>query len=152
MVIFIGITEIIVWCIFQNSYHMETLQIIYNFFSSAAVIVSNVAYIFMHNHKKQKDILSSLSLYHHDLVMLCVNLSFIADNILISFLAFSNLVLLSNLHTKSKILTFQIQMEDQIRSPEGGQGCLIENYLKKAGPYLKWLSIYRRENKNFSIL
>ena len=88
MVIFIGITEIIVWCIFQNSYHMETLQIIYNFFSSAAVIVSNVAYIFMHNHKKQKDILSSLSLYHHDLVMLCVNLSFIADNILISFLAF----------------------------------------------------------------
>ena len=47
-----------------------------------------MAYIFMHNHKKQKDILSSLSLYHHDLVMLCVNLSFIADNILISFLAF----------------------------------------------------------------
>ena len=39
MVIFIGITEIIVWCIFQNSYHMETLQIICNFFSNAAVIV-----------------------------------------------------------------------------------------------------------------
>ena len=44
---------------------------------------------------------------------------------------------MSNLHATSKILTFQIHMEDQIRSPEEGQGCLIENYLNKAGIYLK---------------
>ena len=47
MSVFLGITEIIFWRIFQNSYYMESLQMIYRFYSSPLVIFLNMAYIFM---------------------------------------------------------------------------------------------------------
>ena len=47
MSVFLSIVEIIFWWIFQNSYYMESLQIIDKFCSSPLVIFLNMAYIFM---------------------------------------------------------------------------------------------------------
>ena len=44
---FLGVTEIIFWWIFQNSYYMESLQIIEKFCSGPLAIFLNMAYIFM---------------------------------------------------------------------------------------------------------
>ena len=42
-----GITEITFWWIFQNSYYMESLQIIHKFCAGPLAIFLNMAYIFM---------------------------------------------------------------------------------------------------------
>ena len=58
--VFLGITEIIFWCIFENNY-MESWEIIDEFYLRSLVIFLNMAYIFLHSHdKKWKDISSPL--------------------------------------------------------------------------------------------
>ena len=61
--VFLGITEIIFWCIIENSYYMESFKIIDKFHSSHLVILLNVAYIYIQSHKKWKDISSSLHFF-----------------------------------------------------------------------------------------
>ena len=46
MRVFLGITEMILFWIFQDSYYMESLQIIDKFSSSHLIVFLNMAYIF----------------------------------------------------------------------------------------------------------
>ena len=52
MSVFLEITQAIFRCIFQNSYYVESLQIIDKFTSNALVSFLNMAYIFIHSRKK----------------------------------------------------------------------------------------------------
>ena len=61
--VFLGITEIIFWCIIENSYYMESFKLIDKFHSSHLVILLNMAYIYIQSHKKWKDISSSLHFF-----------------------------------------------------------------------------------------
>ena len=58
--VFLEITQTVFICIFQNSYYMESLQIIDKNCSNPLVFFLNMAYIFIHSHRKWKDILSAL--------------------------------------------------------------------------------------------
>ena len=51
---FLGITEVMFWCIFENSCYMESLEIVDNLYSSPLMIFLDIAYIFMHSHKNGK--------------------------------------------------------------------------------------------------
>ena len=66
------ISKIIFWCVFQYSYHMESLQIIDKFCSSPLVIFLSIKYIFQHSHKNGQTFHLLCISYHHDLAMLCV--------------------------------------------------------------------------------
>ena len=77
--VFLGVTDIIFWGIFGNSYYMESLQIIDKFCSSHLMIFLNMAYIeSLRSYKKPKDIQSSLHFLSPRLsYAVCVYLTFV---------------------------------------------------------------------------
>ena len=86
------------------------MQIIDKFCSSSLMIFLNMAYIVISVGIKNGKIFHLLCIFHHHgLVMFCLYLAFIAQysNVLYPSSQLShNMVLLFNLYTESKILTF----------------------------------------------
>ena len=141
--IIFGITEISFWWIFQNSYYMESLQIIDKFFPSFLVIFSNMAYIFMQVIRNEKIFHRFSIFYYHNLAMLCDWLTFIAQcsNILLSSFL-TSLCCSSICILKIKFWILETQMEDQICSPEK---YWMKNSYKKKYVLLEWKKYIREE-------
>ena len=68
--VFHGVTEIIFWWIIQNSYYMQSLQIIDKFDSCSLIVFLTMAYIFIKLIRNGKSFHRLSTFYYHDLAII----------------------------------------------------------------------------------
>ena len=78
--VLVGVTDIIFWGIFGNSYYMESLQIIDKFCSSHLMIFHDLYIVVSVVIRNWKTFHLLCNFYHLDLHTLCVYLTFIAQS------------------------------------------------------------------------
>ena len=98
MSVFLEITEIIFWWIFQNSYYIESFQIIDKICSGRLVIFLKLGYIFIQDIGNGKTF-HLLSIFYFNILMF-------RNFFLAAFSHPGAAVQLINFHTQTKILTF----------------------------------------------
>ena len=68
--VFHGVTEIIFWWIIQNSYYIESLQMIDKFYSCSLIVFLTMAYIFIKLIRNGKSFHRLSIFYYHDLAVI----------------------------------------------------------------------------------
>ena len=120
--VFLGVTDIIFWGIFGNSYYMESLQIIDKFCSSHLMIFHDLYIVVSVVIRNWKTFHLLCNFYHQDLHTLCVFTLLSLHKVLIFYILLSSfltaLCCFSIDILKVKFWHLQIKMEDQIWSLE----------------------------------